>query len=119
MLDTNATFRPLNELALEAHKIAVDHGWWDNPPTFGDVVALCHSELSEALQSYRNNEPMEFYDVKDDGSTTLEGYGVELVDTMIRILDFCGAVGLDVDAIMSEKMEYNRSRPYRHGGTRL
>ena len=115
----NYSYEPLNSLAREAHKIAVDHGWWDIPPSFGEVVALCHSELSEALQSYRNNEPSVFHDVKDDGSTALEGYAVEMVDTLIRILDFCGAIGLDVDSIMAQKMEYNRSRPYRHGGKKL
>lgn len=39
----------LNELAKEIHEIAVEHGWWDKDPSFGETIALCHSELSEAL----------------------------------------------------------------------
>ena len=39
----------LSELQREAHAIAKDNGWWDEPRTFGDLIALVHSELSEAL----------------------------------------------------------------------
>lgn len=48
----------LNRLAAEVHQNAVEHGWWDGPPTFGDIVALCHSELSEALEAYRDGEEL-------------------------------------------------------------
>lgn len=43
----------LNELAREINKNAVAHGWWDEPRSFGDIIALCHSELSEALEETR------------------------------------------------------------------
>ena len=41
------------ELQTEAHAIAVAKGWYDTERTFGDRVALVHSELSEALGAYR------------------------------------------------------------------
>lgn len=119
----------LNELAKEAHKIAVEHGWWDKEPTFGDLVSLMHSELSEALEEYRAGRPMEYVDdiekcVRITDRTLFagrkpEGIAVELADCIIRILDWAGKEGVDLDAIIREKMEYNRNRPYRHGGKKM
>lgn len=45
-----------------------------------------------------------------------EGIAVEMADCIIRILDWCGKEGIDIDRIISTKHEYNKSRPYRHGG---
>ena len=46
----------LNELAQKINETAHVHGWWDTDRSFGDIIALCHSELSEALEAYRNHE---------------------------------------------------------------
>ena len=40
----------INEFAAEVHKNAVDHGWWEGERTFPEIVALIHSEVSEALE---------------------------------------------------------------------
>lgn len=115
----------LNELAKEAHQIAVEHGWWDQEPTFGDLVALMHSELSEALEEYRAGRPMVYFmdvngfvvsDMSERRGEKTEGIAGELADCIIRILDWAGHEGVDLDAILREKMAYNRTRPYRHGG---
>ena len=103
-----------NEWAEEIHKNAVAHGWYDEPRSFGEVIALCHSELSEALEEHRKGTP-DFY---MDGAKP-EGAVVEMADCIIRILDWAGHHGIDMEWAMRVKHEYNRTRPYRHGGKKL
>lgn len=126
----------LNQLAKEIHENAVAHGWWEEERSFGEIVALCHSELSEALEEYRANRPMLYCDAgmcmrpecrKNGcknvdcftGNTKPEGIAVEMADVIIRILDWCGKEGIDMDAILRIKTEYNKTRSYRHGGKKL
>ena len=190
-----------NELAKEAHQTAVEHGFWEPEPTFGELVALMHSELSEALEEWRAGRPMVWKECELDGEPCdkvtcdckqcngaylhdkPEGIAVELADCIIRIFDFLGSTSVDIDGIIErkkntpieapdnfgdliarlhldlslaydtkyrktvsvmklifcimriqkwaekngvdllpiirEKMDYNKTRPYRHGGKRL
>jgi len=101
----------LNKLADEIYENAIVHGWWEEKRTFPEIVALCHSELSEALEEYRAGRGM-YYTA--DGKT--EGIAVEMADCIIRILDWAAHEGVDMDAIVREKHEYNKARTYRHGG---
>lgn len=100
----------LTELSKEIHKNAVNHGWWDEPRSFAEIVALCHSELSEALEEDRQGNPAIY--VKNGKP---EGIATEMIDCLIRILDWCGHAKIDVDEILALKHEFNKSRPYKHG----
>jgi hypothetical protein len=101
----------LNDYADTIHMIAVQKGWWEKNRNFGEMVALMHSELSEALEAHRNHEAA-FHIVGDEP----EGWAVELLDCVIRILDTLRSTDLDIDQVISLKIAYNQSRPYKHGG---
>lgn len=133
----------INEFAKEVHVNACEKGWWDEERSFGDIIALCHSELSEALEEFRAKRPMVYRICRasdgcpcdrekcgdwdaDTGVCELgvmdekpEGVAVELADCIIRILDYLGKEGVDVEAVLLEKHAYNKTRPYRHGGKAL
>ena len=107
----------INEMVELAYGNAKTKGWHDTDRTFGELIALCHSELSEALEEHRNGVGFqELYRKKSDTLGKPEGIPIELADVLIRIADMCGKYGIDLEAAVKMKMEYNRSRPYRHGG---
>jgi NTP pyrophosphatase (non-canonical NTP hydrolase) len=100
----------LTEVQRLIHGAAVDAGWHTDLKTgerkhrnFGEAIALMHSELSEALESYRKN-------TMDDHLPHRSGVEVELADAVIRIFDTAGAEGLDLAGAIREKVEYNRNR---------
>lgn len=85
------------------HKVAKEKGWWDTPRNDGELVALMHSELSEALEAMRH--------LSQEGNNVAE----ELADCCIRIFDYCGARDINLEEALLKKIEYNKKRPYRHG----
>ena len=103
----------LNDFAEDVHQIAVEHGWWIKPPSFPEVIALCHSELSEALEEYRKGKGAnETYVI--NGAP--QGIPFELADVILRILDYCGHEGIDIERCLEEKKNFNRNRTFMHGG---
>lgn len=134
-----------NELALVAkaiHDNNVKLGWRgpDAPErTFGDDIALIHSEVSEMLEAYRDHginmmvrhpdgtarfmsfpsagRAMEF--TPEGQPMKPEGIGSEAADILIRLLDTCFEYGIDLGAELQTKMEYNATRTFRHGGKNL
>lgn len=115
------------------HQTAAEKGWHDNdscvtkatpqsPPLgvkterVAAQIALIHSEASEALEALRDGH-VQLYTVEDKyGRDKPEGVVAELADVVIRCMDLCGALGLDLEEAMSQKHAYNQTRPRKHGG---
>jgi len=109
----------MKKLFREIHQNAVDHGWWEDKPaisiTLTEVlskIALCHAELSEAVEEVRKGKGFYGYRVEEGKP---EGLVVELADAVIRIADLCEALELDLENAIRQKHEYNKTRPYKHG----
>lgn len=101
-------------LALETEINAINraNGWnvltpaaWDDPHHIPTVLALIHSEVSEALEGFRHNDR--------------DNFAEELADVFIRLLDCTGGLGIDLAPVILAKMAKNRTRGLHHGGKRV
>lgn len=168
----------LNELARRINTTAQSKGWWFGetsetelnghpvvctvPRSPGTVLALVHSEVSEALEEWRDGNALNriywtfkttpssnaFVEVvpsnqlkplrlvtlngsfgielprdiellrKNGIEANPEGVPIELADTLIRVFDACHEWGIDIEEAMRIKMDFNETRPHRHGGKR-
>jgi len=92
----------IKKLQKICHKIAKEKGFWDKDRNDGELIALMHSELSEALEALRQTDERK------------NNIGEELADCVIRICDYCEARGVDLEKEINRKLEINKRRPYRH-----
>lgn len=99
-----------NQKAKEINQTAKDKGWWDKERNDGEIIALMHSELSEALEALRHGN------MPDNHIPGFKGVEAELADVVIRIMDFGAARGHRVAEAIEAKIAYNKTRPYKHGG---
>lgn len=107
----------LNLLARECRK-ANDH-WWRDPKTGkrikrnkGELLMLIVSEIAEAMEGERKG-------LMDDKLPHRPMAEVELVDALIRIFDYAGEHGYDLDGAVGEKRAYNARRKDHKPAARL
>jgi hypothetical protein len=98
----------LNTLAVKVHK--ANAKWWQDLETGapitrnkGELLALIHQEISEALYGERKN-------LMDDHLPHRRMAEVELADAVIRIMDYAAGFGYDLHGAFVEKMAYNAVR---------
>lgn len=117
--------KTIEEMQLEVWENNVAHGWFEADRSVGDDIALLHTEVSEMFEAYRvtgladatkdfqagPREPFRPLDFMPKP----EGFGSEVADVFIRLLDTCQRRGVDLLWEYERKMAYNRTRPYKHG----
>lgn len=99
---------PLNTLASECHSL--NQHWWHDPATGlkkernkGEQLMLIVSEVAEAMEGERK-------DLMDTHLPHRKMAEVELADVLIRLFDYAGAYGYDLDGAVAEKLVYNANR---------
>lgn len=124
----------LNEIRDAIHNNSVVKGFWNEPNTnITEKIMLVVTELSEAVEAMRKldvnelivgivgcNEIISDFDITGYSEHNFKTFvkdsvGDEFADSIIRILDLCGRLGIDIEGHIKYKMEYNSTRPYLHG----
>ncbi|HEX9114714.1 MAG TPA: hypothetical protein VGA61_01490 [Anaerolineae bacterium] len=95
----------LNTRMAEVRAMCDAKGFSAAPERIWEMLALIHTEVSEATDAYKKGEPMDHV-------------GEELIDAVIRILHLVSALGLDADALFEAKMARNWQRPYKYNTQR-
>ena len=129
----------IKEWQKEVHQGARDRGFYDGelgektPVRISSMLALIHSEVSEALEDVRKENMQTTFRRTRLYSTTLitdfdkipvsplkpEGFPSELADIIIRTLDVAEWLGIDMEKEIKLKNDYNKTREHRHGGKSL
>lgn len=121
----------ISNLMTEVHRLVTEKGWRENIPViprsnvesfseyvFPAYLDLAHSELTEALEAYRDRV---WSDTRHDADPPDKpvGVGPELADVIIRVLDMCDIWGIDIEYEIDRVLKYGWTRPYQHGGRTL
>ena len=131
----------IKELQKEIHQNNVAKGFWEDKETKNvpELLMLCVSELSEALEAHRKgrmnrlrvfNQDLGYARVTiedfTEGNENLrwlknrfeteikDTFEDEIADTVIRLLDLSEGLGIDLETHIRLKLQYNKTRPYKH-----
>ena len=95
----------LNRKMTEVRELTDAKSFGSGEDRIWEMLALIHSEISEATDKYKKGEPY-------------ESIGEELIDAVIRILHLCSALEVDPESLFQDKMAINWRRPLKYNTAR-
>lgn len=116
----------LNAMAQQVHNANRQKGFWDHNRNIGELLMLVTSELGECMEAHRKGRLASFEQVDENiekggewkanfQAHIKDSFEDELADALIRILDMCGGLGIDIQRHVVEKLKYNATRERLHG----
>lgn len=87
------------------------------PDSFPTCMMLVVGELGEAVEEERTGHKLSevYYSDDPQGNKKPEGVGIEIADALIRLFHWADTFNIDLEALIQEKLAYNRTRPQKHG----
>lgn len=106
----------IGKIVREANDNAKRHGW-NEYLTVLEMLALIHSEISEAVEILRDtgNDFYKLRITRKNKDFKPEGFPIELADIIIRTCNVAGRIDMNLEGAIREKLNYNKTRPIKHG----
>ena len=116
----------LDDIADAVHSLACAKGWHDDDCDEDSYIERScnnlHDEVSELHDAWRNNNLHNLCDkaleMRRVGIESLTCIEEEYADIIIRVLDDCRTLGVNIQSAIERKHKFNSHRSYRHGGKR-